>query len=58
MSLGTLQCEKVATLRSAHLFAKIGNFDFCVCKLKKLANTEVTRKHKGKEFLLSATHLT
>ena len=50
MSLGTLQCEKVAALRSAHLFAEIGIFSFCECDLKKVALTKVARKRNSKSL--------
>ncbi len=47
---GLPRARKVAALRSAHFFAKGCIFSFCVCKLKKLANTEDARKRKSKSF--------
>jgi len=35
---------------SAHICAELSIFSFCVCKLKKLANTKVARKQKSKIF--------
>jgi len=42
MPLRNPQCV-FAGARSAQHDAKTGIFSFCVCKLKKLANTEVAR---------------
>jgi hypothetical protein len=46
MPFGFPQCEKVAALRSAHLFARIGIFSFCVGVLKKNANTKDARNER------------
>ena len=50
MPFGFPQCEKVATLRFAHLFAKPDIFSVCERGLKKAALTKVTRKRPGKRF--------
>ena len=38
---------------STHFFAKASNFSFCVCKLKKLANTQVARNTLLQKFLFA-----
>jgi hypothetical protein len=43
MPFGFPRCEKVAALRSAHLFAKVNFFSFRVGVLKKNTDTEVAR---------------
>jgi hypothetical protein len=55
MPFGYPQREKSFRYRFTHFFAKRCIFSLCVCKLKKLANTEVARKQDRKSFLLSVT---
>jgi len=50
MPFGYPQREKSFRYRSTHFFAKASIFSFCVCKLKKLANTRVARKQDSKNF--------
>ena len=42
--------------RAAHLCTKLSKFSFCVCKLNKLANTEVARKQGSKRFFHPSPH--
>jgi len=50
MPFGNPQREKSFRYRSTHFFAKGYIFSFCVCKLKKLANTKVARKRNSKSL--------
>ena len=50
MPFGNPHREKSFRCRFTHFFAKVSIFSFCVCKLKKLANTEVARKRHSKSF--------
>ncbi len=50
MPFGFPQCEKVAALRFAHLFAKVIIFSVCERGLKKATLTEAARKRNSKNF--------
>ena len=50
------RARKVVSLSLHSFFREGGIFSFCVCKLKKLANMEITRNKLKQMSLLSATH--
>jgi len=50
MPFGNPEREKSFRCRFTHFFAKASIFSFCVCKLKKLANTKDARKQSSKNF--------
>ena len=52
MPFGYPQREKSFRCRFTHFFAKASIFSFCVCKLKKLANTKTHASKKAKFFAI------
>jgi len=46
MPFGNPEREKSFRCRFTHFFAKVGIFSFCICKFKKLANTEDVRNER------------